>query len=273
MANGDAAAAAGLATFAATQDIRLGYDNDNIRGDELAQHLTAGTHPASAINSGVLADARIPTLDASKTVSGTFADARIPNLDGSKITTGNINVPGSVSSTVVNVKNTVGGNAIILTGSNGNSAFGGNMTVSGTINVTSALGVGGNIYDATTYNQTNTGRAVYVQSDGLFGIGSSSARFKKNIKDANIDLEAVRNIAVRTFQYRADFSKDENTHIGVIAEELIELGLTDFVYFNDEGKADGVAYEKLALALIPFAQAQAEKLDAIEARLTALEEN
>jgi hypothetical protein len=36
MANGDAAAAAGLAVFASTQDRRQGYDNDNIRGDEIA---------------------------------------------------------------------------------------------------------------------------------------------------------------------------------------------------------------------------------------------
>lgn len=45
MANGDAAAAAGLATFPASQDLREGYDNDNIRGDELAAvkgDLTAG---------------------------------------------------------------------------------------------------------------------------------------------------------------------------------------------------------------------------------------
>jgi hypothetical protein len=49
MANGDKAAAAGLAVFAASQDARLGYDNDNVRGDELATHLTTGTHAWSKI--------------------------------------------------------------------------------------------------------------------------------------------------------------------------------------------------------------------------------
>jgi len=36
MANGDAAAAAGLRVWASTQDIRQGYDNDNVLGDEIA---------------------------------------------------------------------------------------------------------------------------------------------------------------------------------------------------------------------------------------------
>ncbi|PYY57778.1 hypothetical protein DEJ17_09770 [Curtobacterium sp. MCSS17_011] len=39
MAIGDAAAAAGLATYTSTQDRRLGYQNDNQRGDELAAAL------------------------------------------------------------------------------------------------------------------------------------------------------------------------------------------------------------------------------------------
>ena len=276
MANGDAAAAAGLATFAPTQDIRLGYDNDNIRGDELAAHLTNGTHPASAIISGVFDQARIPSLDASKITtggfdatritSGTLDGGRIPNLDASKITSGSLNVPGSLRGTSITVNNGAGGSSVVL---NQN----GNVAVGGTLNVTSALGVGGNVFASTTYNQTNTGRAMFVSVDGLYGVGSSSLRYKKNVKDAEIDLDAVRAIAVRTFQYKANFSKDDSVQIGVIAEELVELGLDQFVFFDEEGQPDGVAYEKLALALLPLVQNQANRLDAIEARLNELETN
>ena len=41
MAVGDAAAAKGLTVYASTQDKRLGYQNDNKRGDELAAEITA----------------------------------------------------------------------------------------------------------------------------------------------------------------------------------------------------------------------------------------
>lgn len=43
---------------------------------------------ASQIASGVLADARIPSLSTSKITSGTFDTARIPNLSANKITEG-----------------------------------------------------------------------------------------------------------------------------------------------------------------------------------------
>ena len=41
MAIGDAAAAKGLVVYPSTQDKRLGYQNDNQRGDELAAEITA----------------------------------------------------------------------------------------------------------------------------------------------------------------------------------------------------------------------------------------
>src|SRR5690625_4441098 len=46
------------------------------------------THSANDINSGTLADARIPNLNASKINAGTLADARIPSLNASKINAG-----------------------------------------------------------------------------------------------------------------------------------------------------------------------------------------
>jgi hypothetical protein len=258
MANGDAAAAAGLAVFASTQDIRQGYDNDNIRGDELAQHLTAGTHPASAIVSGTLNTARIPNLDASKITAGTFNPARIPNLDASKITAGTLTRPISTSlsctlgaSTITSI---LAPNAAFQITSSGNGFFNEALTCPG------------------VYNQTNTGRAVYVASNGVLGVGSSSKRYKKNITEAQLDPDKIRQLQVKTFQYKTAFSSDENYYLGVIAEDLVELGLDDFVFFDDQGNADGVAYEKLALAVLAFAQNQADKLDALETRLNAIEE-
>jgi hypothetical protein len=55
MANGDAAAAAGLLVFPDTQDLKEGYDNDNIRGDEIAavmvrtSTLESNEHTAKSI--------------------------------------------------------------------------------------------------------------------------------------------------------------------------------------------------------------------------------
>lgn len=52
--------------------------------------LTNKSISAGQVNSGTLADARIPNLAASKITSGTFDAARIPSLNASKITAGTI---------------------------------------------------------------------------------------------------------------------------------------------------------------------------------------
>ena len=83
--------------------------------------------------------------------------------------------------------------------------------------------------------------------------------------------DAVLDIQVRKFNYKKSFDENETKDVGVIAEELEALGLTDFIYYDGEGVPDGVAYEKLALLLIPVLKQQAEKLSTFEARLDKLE--
>lgn len=60
MANGDAAAAAGMEVVPGTADARNGYDEINKSRDYIANHMIAGTHDASAIATGRLVKARLP---------------------------------------------------------------------------------------------------------------------------------------------------------------------------------------------------------------------
>lgn len=254
------------------KDTNLLYAFDGSSWVEIAPNVgTPGTYTKvttdakGRVTSGTtLSAGDIPAIDINSQTSGTLAAARIASLDGSKITTGNIDVPGSVRGTSMTVNNGVGGSSIVLSQN-------GNVAVGGTLNVSSSMAVAGNITGVATYNQTNTGRAMFVAADGLYGIGASSIRFKENVVDADLDIEAVKKIAVRYFNYKEDFSQDQSKQLGVIAEELVELGLIDFVYFDEDGIPDGVAYEKLALAVLSLVKVQDERIDALEARLDRLE--
>ena len=224
--------------------------------------VTSGTTLA-ATDIPALDSSKITTggFDSSRITSGTLDAARIPNLDASKITSGTITVG------VVAGANNVSGNtvsAINLTASN-------DVTASAALRGTN-IDVSGGVFFAGVYNQTNTGRAVFVASNGTLGIGSSSERFKKNIVDADIDVDAVLDVKVKNFVYDPKFvESDGSVQVGVIAEDLVSLGLSEFVFFDEDGKPEGVAYEKLCLALIPVVQSQHEKLDLLEARISKLE--
>lgn len=90
MANGDAAAAAGMDVVPGTSDLRQGYSEINKSRDYLAGHITDGTHDAAAIVSGVLDAARIPTLDGATKITGTVPAAATAGSAGYAATAGSV---------------------------------------------------------------------------------------------------------------------------------------------------------------------------------------
>ena len=225
---------------------------------------------AAKVTSGAFDAARIPSLDASKTTTGQFSADRIPNLNGSKITAGNIDVPGSLRGTSITVNNGVGGSSVVLSQN-------GNVAVGGTLNVSSAAAVAGSLICAPVYStdlSSFTRRTVWISDGGLFGYAPSTKTAKQDIVSSAIDVDAVRQIDVVDFRYKSavkEHGDDALVEVGVTAEQLLELGLDQFVFFNDAGDPAGVHYEMLSVAVLMLVQSQADRLDALEARLDKLE--
>lgn len=97
MAVGDEATAAGLSVEPATADVRQGYVAINKRGDELARHLTSGTHPFTRITG---------QAQTSQLADSAVATAKIANsaVTADKIATDAVSTPKIRNSAVSNAK-------------------------------------------------------------------------------------------------------------------------------------------------------------------------
>lgn len=115
--------------------------------------------------------------------------------------------------------------------------------------------------------------AMYRNSDGRVSISPSSARFKKDIKPRPYTVEQLQAIRVVDYRLRAEVygSGDAPVDVGVIAEELIDAGLGEFVAYDNDGEPLTVHYERLALVAIGALQELATEVDLLAQRLEALE--
>ena len=118
------------------------------------------------------------------------------------------------------------------------------------------------------HNKTGTGTQlqVYVMPSGELTVGASSERYKDNITDWGVDVDALLSLAPRLFEWR-DFPGEVD--IGLIAEEAYAAGLPWLVRF-DGPVIEGVRYDRLPVALLAVAQHQQQRLEEIEGTLAGV---
>jgi hypothetical protein len=117
------------------------------------------------------------------------------------------------------------------------------------------------IYDY-AYSSTSN---VLVQSDGVLGRNTSSLKYKHNIEDYHRGLEDV--LKLRPVLYESKNPVEAGLKFtGFIAEEIDEIGLTEFVQYAPDGTPDALQYPHFVALLakaIQEQQAQIEKLKAL----------
>jgi hypothetical protein len=130
-------------------------------------------------------------------------------------------------------------------------------------------GVSNSLYATGVYAVTGAVSAnVHVNSEGLLYRATSSLRYKNTIQNATHGLTELLNLRPVTFK-----SNNEGDKIfgGLIAEEVHEAGLTEFVEYDDEGNPDALHYSNMVSICIKAIQEQQTKIQELEARITALE--
>ena len=114
------------------------------------------------------------------------------------------------------------------------------------------------------YNNT-TGAAADVVVDGATGAlarSTSSLRYKKDIFNAAHGLAEV--LKLRSVTYKG-INDGDKIFGGLIAEEVHDAGLTEFVKYDSEGRPDALAYGNMVALLVKAVQELKAELDALKA--------
>lgn len=137
------------------------------------------------------------------------------------------------------------------------------------INSSGSLNATGGLQSLGVYNNTTgTGANLVVDSAGGFARSTSSMRYKNTITDAVHGLTEL--LALRPVTYKGNNNGDA-IFGGLIAEEVHDAGLTEFVTYNDDGEPDALAYGNMVSLCIKAIQEQQATIQELEARIAALE--
>tara|TARA_R100000995_G_C3455220_1_gene110195 strand:+ start:166 stop:927 length:762 start_codon:yes stop_codon:yes gene_type:complete len=121
-----------------------------------------------------------------------------------------------------------------------------------------------NVYSSTT----GSGANVNVASDGRMERSTSSRKYKNTINDATHGLDDL--LKLRSVTYKGNNDGDI-IFGGLIAEEVHDAGLTEFVQYDDDGEPDALAYGNMVSLCIKAIQQLSAKVKTLEAKVTALE--
>lgn len=150
-------------------------------------------------------------------------------------------------------------NNILLSGSGGSFSA----------NTLTLINSNGTIYANTL--GTGSGLAIHqVQSGGNAGylkVNTSTIRHKENINyiDQAGYLNKVANMSPVLFNYKEGYGDPSRLEIGLIAEDLEELGGFETVlHYNNDNELMGISYDKLSAMLILSIKELKSRLDALE---------
>jgi len=121
-------------------------------------------------------------------------------------------------------------------------------------------------YNATTGNAANAN----LGSDGILRRSTSSLKYKTDVQNTTHGLAEV--LALRPVTYKGKSEADGDTVFGgLIAEEVHEAGLTEFVQYAQDGSPDALAYGNMVSLAFKAIQEQQALITTLTERITALE--
>ena len=126
----------------------------------------------------------------------------------------------------------------------------------------------GILFTTPTYNDTTANSAnVFVGSDGRLSRSTSSRKYKNTITDATKGLAEVKTLRPVTYKSNND---GDTVFYGLIAEEVHDSGLTEFVEYNSDNEPDALRYSNMVSICIKAIQEQQEQIEALQSEINTL---
>lgn len=134
----------------------------------------------------------------------------------------------------------------------------------------------GVVFSPPTYSNVtgNSANMAVPNSDGQFYRSTSSIKYKDNVATLT-DTLADKILDCRPVSYTSKCANDDKTKVlyGLIAEEVDKIDQS-LVFYNNEAETpepEGVQYDRFVPALLNLVKRQKVQIEALEARVTALE--
>jgi hypothetical protein len=120
------------------------------------------------------------------------------------------------------------------------------------------------------YNNTSGSAAnMVVLASGTIARSTSSLKYKRDVQDATHGLAEV--LQLRSVTYKGKSEKDGDTVFGgLIAEEVHDAGLTEFVQYAADGTPDALAYGNMVSICVKAIQELSAQVTALQAEVNAL---
>jgi hypothetical protein len=174
---------------------------------------------------------------------------------------------------------TYGNIDISATNANAGVTLSGSFVSTGARFESNGLNSGDYIQCLDTYNRNvQSGRIMYVASNGTYNSASSSERYKQDITPYEVDMGKLMQLEPVSFRYKqsvAELGDSADVAHGFIAEQADAIGLTEFVDYeaDEEGnlRPDNFRYIDFTAALLDVVKKQQVAIESLSARLDVLE--
>jgi hypothetical protein len=126
----------------------------------------------------------------------------------------------------------------------------------------------GNFYSDFIYNVTTGDAAnVNISTSSQVRRSTSSRRYKTNIRDYDKGINAIQTLSPKYFN---GINDGDIQFAGLIAEDVHDAGLTEFVQYNADNEPDSLAYNHMIALLVKGIQEQQVLIEQLQAEVALL---